>query len=56
MKRMAKRLSISVHQAEVRASHSKDPSLRAAGNLGLTFARQARARRGKHTIAGRGGR
>ena len=56
MKRMAARLGVSVLEAEVRASHSKDPSLRAAGNLGLTFARQARARRGRHTVAGRGGK
>lgn len=37
MKRMAARKGISVHEAEVEASHSKDPSLRASGKLGLRF-------------------
>lgn len=37
MKRMAKRLGISVRQAEVRASKSSNKSLAAAGRLGLRF-------------------
>lgn len=39
MKRLAARKGISVHDAEVEASHSKNRSLRAAGNLGLRFGR-----------------
>lgn len=37
MKRLAKRLGVSVHQAEERAAHSKNKSLAAAGRLGLRF-------------------
>lgn len=33
----AKRNGISVHEQLERDSHSKDPSLRGAGNLGLRF-------------------
>ena len=50
MKRLAKREGVSVHEAEVRASHSSNRSLAAAGRLGL---RLAHMRKGKHTIAGR---
>jgi len=35
MKRLAAREGISVHEAEVRASHSSNKSLAAAGRLGL---------------------
>lgn len=38
MKRLAAKEGISVHEAEVRASHSKNKSLAAAGRLGLRLA------------------
>lgn len=50
-KRRAKEHGVSLHQQLVSDSHSKDPSLRGAGQLGLRFQAQARARR---TVAGRG--
>ena len=37
MKRLARREGVSVHEAEVRASHSSNKSLAAAGRLGLRF-------------------
>jgi hypothetical protein len=37
MHRLAERKGVSVHEAEVEASHSSNPSLRSAGNLGLRF-------------------
>lgn len=49
-KRRAKEHGVSLHEQLVRDSHSKDPSLRGAGELGLRFQAQGRARR---TIAGR---
>lgn len=54
MKRMAARLGISLHTAEVRASHSSDPSLRAAGNLGLRLGKGGDLhRKARRTLAGR---
>lgn len=38
MKRLAAKEGVSVHEAEVRASHSKDKSLASAGRLGIRLA------------------
>lgn len=55
MKRMAARLGVSLQEAEVRASHSSDPSLRAAGALGLRLGKGGDLHRGRarRTVAGR---
>lgn len=52
MENMAERKGISVHQAEVQASHSSDPSLRAAGNLGLRFGKGGDLHHGSSHFAG----
>jgi hypothetical protein len=49
-KRRAKEHGVSLHEQLERDAHSKDASLRGAGQLGLRFQAQGRARR---TIAGR---
>ena len=55
MQRLAARKGVSVHEAEVEASHSSDPSLRAAGNLGLRFGKGGDLhRKRKHVVPGHG--
>lgn len=54
MHRMAKRLGVSVHQAEERAAHSSNRSLAAAGRLGLRLTAMSKGR-GRTLAHGRKG-
>jgi hypothetical protein len=51
-KRRAAKNGISVHQQLERDSHSKDPSLRGAGNLGLRLEQMRHRGGARRTIAG----
>ena len=53
-KRRAKAAGISTREELERDARSSNPTRQKEGRLGLRFEAQARARKGKHTLAGRG--
>jgi hypothetical protein len=53
MKRGAARAGLGLHEYEEKESHSSDPSLRSAANLGLRFGKGGDLHKKKHVVPGR---